>query len=147
MAKTCLISSVESDSHMWNLVYMQLFLEEKGFTVNNLGCCVPADIVIDTAEKSNPDLVLISSVNGHGFSQGKELMEKAAHKLTRKRPKMVIGGKLSVQTSDNAEIEQQLQSAGYDGVFTGDNATQTFSDWLAAQTFDSSFEEKQLVNG
>lgn len=147
MAKTCLISSVESDSHMWNLVYMQLFLEEKGFTVNNLGCCVPADIVIDTAQQSNPDLVLISSVNGHGFSQGKELMEKAANKFTRKRPKMVIGGKLSVQASDNAEIERQLQSAGYDGVFTGDNATQTFSDWLAAQTFDSSFEEKQLVNG
>jgi len=145
MAKSCLISSVESDSHMWNLVYMQLFLEEHGFEVQNLGCCVPAENVIQEMNQSKPDLVLISSVNGHGFRQGKELVEIAKQQIVSKS-KMVIGGKLSVEEADNEEIERQLFDAGFHGVFTGDNATERFSQWLSAQSFGKSFEEKQLVN-
>lgn len=42
-----LVSSVSSDSHTWNLVFLQLLLEEMGHEVTNIGSCVPDDLLIE----------------------------------------------------------------------------------------------------
>lgn len=122
----CLLSTVESDSHMWNLVYMQLFMEEQGMTVDNLGCCVPAQNVVSEMARQQPDMVVVSSVNGHGYFQGMELMQTIKNTGVQGNARVVIGGKLSILESENEVISEQLQQQGYDGVFVGANAIREF---------------------
>lgn len=42
-----ILSSTSSDSHMWNLIFIQLVLEEHGYHVTNLGACVPVEALVD----------------------------------------------------------------------------------------------------
>ncbi|MGW7413543.1 cobalamin-dependent protein, partial [Streptomyces sp. NPDC054863] len=55
-----LVSSVSSDSHTWNLVYLQLVLEELGHEVRNIGACVPDDLLLEECLAHRPALVVIS---------------------------------------------------------------------------------------
>src|SRR5262245_5123971 len=67
---TVIVSSVASDSHTWNLVYLQLLISELGFNVINLGACVPDELLISECLSRKPAMVVISSVNGHGYQDG-----------------------------------------------------------------------------
>ncbi|WP_278255873.1 hypothetical protein [Nocardioides convexus] len=53
------LSSVSSDSHTWNLVYLQLLLEENGCAVVNLGATTPDDLVADALREHRPDALVI----------------------------------------------------------------------------------------
>ena len=128
--KKCLLTTVESDSHMWNLVYMQLFLEEHGYDTYNLGCCVSENETITAIKSQNPSLIVVSSVNGHGYVQGKSLVQKIKNEFGHCCPTIVIGGKLSTQISDNSTIHDDLLSRGYDGVFVNNSAINQFKSFL-----------------
>ena len=69
-----ILTGTPSDSHMWNLIFMELFLQENGCHVLNLGPCVPSEQVYETLEKSSFDLVVVSSVNGHLFQDAMNLI-------------------------------------------------------------------------
>lgn len=137
----CLIATVESDSHMWNLVYLQIWLEEQGFEVRNLGCCTPRLEILDMLDSVVPDLVVISSVNGHGHHQGREIIES----IRQRDPDIacVIGGKLTVSEADNDEVRDSLLNAGYSGVFLGANAMGDFSSFL--QEFNMSYSPEEYI--
>ncbi len=124
----CLLATVESDSHMWNLVYLQLWLTEHDFNVRNLGSCTPMDLVLTTLEQHRTQLLVVSSVNGHGHSQGLELI-----RLVRQHhPDLpcVIGGKLTTSEDQTREVYRELLAAGYDQVFIGDDAINAFERYL-----------------
>jgi methylaspartate mutase sigma subunit len=124
------LSTVESDSHTWNLVYLQLLLEERGMDVVNLGACTPVAVIIESIKTVRPDVVIISSVNGCGFTQGRALITHAKECLGEDIPKFVIGGKLTTSADDRG-IENDLLAAGFDGVFVGDGAVERFCLWLS----------------
>ncbi|NWB99001.1 cobalamin B12-binding domain-containing protein [Pseudomonas gingeri] len=124
----CLLATVESDSHMWNLVYLQLWLTEHGFNVKNLGSCTPTELVLTSLEQHRTQLLVVSSVNGHGHSQGLELI-----RLVRQHhPDLpcVIGGKLTTSEDQTRAVSQELLAAGYNQVFIGDDAISTFEIYL-----------------
>lgn len=127
-----LLSTVESDSHTWNLTYLQLFLEERDIEVINLGPCVSHQETIDAIEARQPDAVVISSVNGHGLRQGKALVAHARASLGSLAPAFVIGGKLTTDASEHEEVRKQLLSAGYDEVFVGNDSIEDFRLWLGS---------------
>lgn len=129
----CILSTIESDSHMWNLVYMQLVLEECGYETLNLGCCVSEQETIQTVKKYAPDLVVISTLNGHGYVQGRSLVENYRKSLGNRGPTIVIGGNLSTQISTNAELGKDLVQAGYDAVFTGSGSIEAFHKFIDKQ--------------
>ncbi|MET1068474.1 MAG: cobalamin B12-binding domain-containing protein [Pseudomonas prosekii] len=124
----CLIATVESDSHMWNLVYLQLWLAEHGFSVKNLGSCTPVDAVLTALQQRRTQLLVVSSVNGHGYSQGLELIRQ----VRRLHPHLpcVIGGKLTTSEDETLAVRQPLIDAGYQQVFVGADAIQAFSAYL-----------------
>jgi methylaspartate mutase sigma subunit len=119
-ALSVLVTTVASDSHTWNLVYLELALTELGHTVRNLGPCVPADVVVRAALADRPDLVVVSTVNGHGYRDGLELIRRL-----RRRPELaslpvVIGGKLDIGGPARAtgrDGRARLRAAGFDAVF------------------------------
>lgn len=126
----CILSTIESDSHMWNLVYMELLLNEYGFDVHNLGCCVAEDETVKAVMEHCPDLVVISTLNGHGYVQGKSLIENYRQELGEKAPTIVIGGNLSTNIDSYAQLSEKLLQAGFDGVFTGPDAVESFDRFL-----------------
>ncbi|WP_369359717.1 cobalamin B12-binding domain-containing protein [Streptomyces sp. cg2] len=112
-----LVTGTSSDSHTWNLVFLQLMLEEMGHTVANLGPTPPDDLVVCEALALRPDLVVVSSVNGHGFNDGLRLIKAIRTEAELADTKVVIGGKLSIDGLRNVGFTRQLTAAGYDAVF------------------------------
>ena len=112
---TVLLSTVSSDAHTWNLVYLKLFLEEQGHRVSCLGACVPDDLLIDTALRQRPDAIVVSSVNGHGAIDGARMIRALrAHPELAEVP-VVIGGKLGV-AGDGTVQSRDLLDAGFTAV-------------------------------
>ncbi|MER7043393.1 cobalamin B12-binding domain-containing protein [Streptomyces jumonjinensis] len=120
------VSGVSSDAHTWNLVFLQLLLEEMGHQVTNLGSCVPDRLLIDECRRLRPDLLVISSVNGHGALDGGRMIA-----LLRELPELralpaVIGGKLGVAGAEAGSFGPALLAAGFDAVFEEADGTEAF---------------------
>ncbi|MFC4069034.1 cobalamin B12-binding domain-containing protein [Actinoplanes subglobosus] len=115
---TVVVSTMASDAHTWNLVFLQLLIEELGYRVRNLGPCVPDDVLVDEVRRSGADLVVLSSVNGHGFQDGMRVIPELRACPELSAVPMVIGGKLGV---DGAGGDSgALVDAGFDAVFSDD---------------------------
>lgn len=110
------LATTPSDCHTWNLVYLQLLLEEANASVVNLGPCTPHRVVIDALADVATDLVVISTLNGHGWAEGQQLMQQIRmHSLDH--PPVVIGGKLGCGIASDAHIPATLLAAGYRAVY------------------------------
>lgn len=131
-----IVTTVSSDSHTWNLVFLQLLLEEMGHEVINLGACVPDDILVGRCIEHGPDLIVVSSVNGHGYPDGKRVIEKIRETDELRHTPAVIGGKLGVSGELSRSMMANLLWAGFDAVFQPDsspNALRSFVDSLPAR--------------
>ncbi|MDX3224927.1 cobalamin B12-binding domain-containing protein [Streptomyces sp. ME19-01-6] len=115
-SQTVVVTTMASDSHTWNLVFLQLLIEELGFSVVNLGPCVPDDLLVARCAGIAPAFIAVSSVNGHGYQDGLRVIKKlrADHRLTA--TPVLIGGKLGVKGTDDARAHK-LRAAGFDEVF------------------------------
>jgi len=122
------LSTVESDAHIWNLVFLQKLIEEHGGQVWNLGACSPVEVVLRAVSDSRADLLVVSSVNGHGL-HGARILLRAMHRAGLKVP-CVIGGKLTTAESNNDAVRAELLELGCTEVCTGDNAIPRFRDLL-----------------
>jgi methylaspartate mutase sigma subunit len=115
-----LLSTTSSDSHTWNLVFLQLLLEERGHEVVNLGPCVPDDLLVETARSCRPDAIVISTVNGHGRIDGARVAGVVRRDPETAHLPMMIGGKLGIAGTSSDDEVSRLLEAGFDAVFTGD---------------------------
>ncbi len=125
------LSSLSSDSHTWNLVYLQLWLEELGHRVHNLGACVPDDLLLDECLRTRPDLVVISSVNGHGFIDGTRLIARVRAVPELAGTPMTIGGMLGIDGPDGQRRKALLLASGYTAVFDSGERMPAFRSFLA----------------
>jgi len=114
---TVVVSGLASDAHTWNLVFLQLLIEELGHRVANLGPCVPDALLVRECRRLDPAMVVISSVNGHGYQDGRRIAA-----LLRSCPELaatplVIGGKLGTSGLEDTDQARSLLAAGFDAVF------------------------------
>lgn len=140
--RTVLLSSVSSDSHTWNLVFLQLLLEEMGHRVVNLGACVPDELLIQECSAIRPDLVVISTVNGHGQVDGHRLIGKMRARPETRHTPVVIGGKLGI-TGAQEEVARRLVSAGFSAVFEDDADPAALGGYL--DSLDPTRTRRQVV--
>ncbi|MEU9014109.1 cobalamin B12-binding domain-containing protein [Streptomyces sp. NPDC048479] len=124
--RRALLSSVSSDSHTWNLVYLQLLLEELDHEVRNVGACVPDELLVQECRRHRPDLLVISSVNGHGFLDGRRLIARLRREPDLAELPVVIGGKLGTEGAAEGTYGPELLAAGFTAVFEGDAAIEEF---------------------
>ncbi|MGF0176750.1 cobalamin B12-binding domain-containing protein [Streptomyces sp. Marseille-Q5077] len=119
-----------SDSHTWNLMYLELLLQEWGHDVTNLGPCVPHELLLRRCQELSPDLIVISSVNGLGFSEGREVgrLIRDCDQLTGTR--VVIGGKLGTGVENQAAESERLRGAGFDLVVNDSDGMAPFRDFV-----------------
>lgn len=115
-----LLSTTSSDAHTWNLMFLQLLLEESGHEVVNLGPCVPDALLVEAARTHRPSAIVISTVNGHGRIDGARLARAVRDEPELMQLPMVIGGKLGIAGASSGDEVSRLLEAGFDAVFTGD---------------------------
>lgn len=125
-----ILSSISSDSHIWNLIYLQLVLESLNFDVINMGPSVNvADLTI-ACHRHQPSYLVVSSVNGHGYLKGIEIIRTVKTMNLLKNMKVVIGGKLGVNGIITQTQINHLYDEGYDEVFVKDSAIEDFKNYM-----------------
>ncbi len=124
------VSTVSSDSHTWNLVFLQLLLEEMGHEVINLGVCAPDELVVAECRRARPDMLVLSTVNGHGNIDGARLIRRLRGQRELAQLPVVIGGKLGVRGAENAAHAEGLLESGFDAVFEAGTGTQGFEHFV-----------------
>ncbi|WP_424533410.1 cobalamin B12-binding domain-containing protein [Sphaerisporangium viridialbum] len=125
------LSSTPSDSHTWNLLFVQLLMEEIGWSVANLGACVPVAMLLDESLRRVPDLIVISTVNGHGAQEARQVIAALRAEPSLSRVPVALGGKLCVSEDRERAVVDELAAAGYDAVLVGDTAVPAFRSLLA----------------
>jgi methylmalonyl-CoA mutase cobalamin-binding subunit len=118
-APRALVSGMPSDAHTWNLVYLQLLLEELGCDVSNLGACVPTELLLEHCGAWRPDLIVLGTLNGHGYNDGLECISALQGDPDAAGIHTVIGGKLGISGRD-PELDAVLIRAGFTAVFGDD---------------------------
>ncbi|MER6678563.1 cobalamin-dependent protein [Streptomyces sp. NPDC000983] len=111
------VTGTSSDAHTWNLIYLELLLTEWGHRVTNLGACVPEELVVTEVLTHRPDLVVVSSVNGHGAADGLRLIERFGAEPSLAALPVVIGGKLGTAEETTRAWLPRLRTAGFAEVF------------------------------
>jgi methylaspartate mutase epsilon subunit len=110
--RLAVLTGVSSDAHTWNLVYLHLLLEELGWEVVGLGATTPDEAVVQACLKHRPDLLVVSSVNGHGHIDGARMMTALRERSELAGMPAVIGGKLGVAGEVGADRVVALLTAG-----------------------------------
>ncbi len=128
--RTAVLATIPSDSHTWNLVFLQLVLEECGYTVRNLGACTSVSTTLRACAEAEVDLLVVSSVNGHGRREGAALVSALRADPELATLPAVIGG-LPTTFGDDARAAAELLGTGYDRVFLGDSAESDLRSYLA----------------
>ena len=125
------VSGLPTDAHTWNLVYLQLLLEETGYDVVNLGACVPADELVACCRRSRARLVVLGTVNGHGFRDGAGVIAALRAAPGLAGVPVVIGGLLDT-TGGDPRIVDALRAAWFDAVFPQQEGVARFVAYAAA---------------
>lgn len=112
-----IVCTIPSDSHSWNLVFMSLFLQDHGYEVINLGACTQITSIFQEIYRSRPDLILVSTVNGHGYIEGVDIARELKNNNVTKNINLIIGGKVGVSGNENIKHLKALLDSGFDGVF------------------------------
>ena len=128
---TAILAGTPSDSHTWNLLFVQLLLEENGWSVTNLGACVPVAMLLDESLRQPPDMIVISTVNGHGAQDARQIIEAVRAQPSLSRVPVFLGGKICVSEERERAAVGELSAAGYDAVLVGDDAVPVFRSVLA----------------
>lgn len=129
-APLALVATTPDDSHIWNLVGVQLKLEERGFIVENLGACTPTELLAQTVRDRRPMLVVISTINGHGALSMGAVMRTLESYQARRLATIVVGGLLTTDPALATAAEADLLALGCAGVFTGNDAWDRFDSFV-----------------
>ncbi|MGA8907223.1 MAG: cobalamin-dependent protein [Acidobacteriaceae bacterium] len=129
-SRLAVVATTPDDSHLWNLVGVQLKLEERGFEVRNLGACTPTELLAETVRGLRPDLLAISTINGHGAISMAGVMQALEQYQVKRVAPIVVGGLLTTDPATLGHAEAELLQLGCAGVFTGDRAWERFDQFL-----------------
>lgn len=127
-----IVTGTSSDAHTWNLVFLQLLLEELGHEVINLGPCTPDTLVVDSCAALRADLLVVSSVNGHGLIDARSLIAALRSGPDTAQLPVVIGGKLGISLTGREESVRALIGAGFDAVFDEAMSITSFQSFVAS---------------
>jgi methylaspartate mutase sigma subunit len=115
--QVAMVSGLSSDAHTWNLVFLELLLDELGYDVVNLGACVPDTLLVRECLDRTPDVLVLSGVNGHGYLDGARVARRLRDQPKLARLPIAIGGKLGVSGALDPGQRAALLAAGCDAVF------------------------------
>lgn len=124
------VATTPNDSHSWNLVYLELLLADQYVGVHGLGPCTPVTRILETLRDFEVDLLVLSSVNGHGISAIADTVLQVRASAHGRDVPIAVGGKLDTSGGPSRDAIKLLTTNGVDRVFTGESAVAQFLVWM-----------------
>ncbi|MDV8022647.1 cobalamin B12-binding domain-containing protein [Rhodococcus sp. IEGM 1330] len=122
VSRRVLIVTTPSDVHSWNLVFLSLVVRDAGMSCRIVGPASQLDEIVVGAEEFAPDVVLVSTINGHGEFEAADVLN-ALREVCDPHVPVLIGGILGVSHELRSSRRSALLSMGYTEVFEGADLT------------------------
>jgi len=122
--KTVVTGVIGADVHAVGNKIIAYALEQAGFEIVNLGVMVSQEEYIDAALETNADVILVSSLYGHGEIDCQGLREKCDEAGLKNIP-LFAGGNLVVGKQDFAEVEKRFIDMGFTKAYPPGTAIET----------------------
>lgn len=114
--KTLVLGVIGADCHAVGNKILDYALTEAGFNVINIGVLSPQEDFINAAVETNADVILVSSLYGHGEIDCRGLREKC-DEAGLEGILLYVGGNIVVGKQDWNEVHQRFKSMGFDRVY------------------------------
>ena len=114
--KTLVMGVIGADVHAVGNKILDVAFREAGYKVVNLGIMVSQDEFIKAAIETNADIILVSSLYGHGELDCRGMREKCIEAGIGDIP-MYVGGNLVVGKQDFKETERKFKEMGFNRVY------------------------------
>lgn len=115
---------IGTDVHAVGNKILDYAFNKAGFKVINLGVMVSQKEFIDAAVESNANLLIVSSLYGHGEIDCPGLREKC-DEAGLKDIKLYAGGNLVVGKTDFEEVQSRFSKMGFDRVYPPGTSVET----------------------
>lgn len=114
--KTLVIGVIGADVHAVGIQILNYAFTEAGFHVINLGVMVSQEEYIEAAIESAADVIVVSSLYGHGELDCRGLREKC-DEAGLSDILLYVGGNIVVGKQPFEEVEKRFHAMGFNRVF------------------------------
>lgn len=115
---------IGADVHAVGNKILDYAFTQAGFKVINLGVMVSQKEYVEAAVEANADIIVVSSLYGHGEIDCPGLRDKC-NEAGLKNIKLFVGGNLVVGKRDFAETEKRFMEMGFDRVYAQGTSVET----------------------
>jgi methylaspartate mutase sigma subunit len=122
--KTIVLGVIGSDCHAVGNKILDHVLTEAGYNVINIGVLSPQEDFINAAIETNADLILVSSLYGHGEIDCRGLREKC-DEAGLQGIKLYVGGNIVVGKQNWEDVYNRFIAMGFDRVYPPGTSTET----------------------
>ncbi|HWJ02227.1 MAG TPA: methylaspartate mutase subunit S [Verrucomicrobiae bacterium] len=113
---TLVLGVIGADVHAIGNKILDFALTQAGFKVINIGVLASQEEFINAAIETNAQVILVSSLYGHGEIDCRGLREKCQEKGIGDTL-LYVGGNLVVGKQDFGEVKQRFLDMGFDRVY------------------------------
>lgn len=114
--KTIVIGVIGSDCHAVGNKIIDYALTEAGYNVVNVGVLSPQEDFINAAVETKADMILVSSLYGHGEIDCRGMREKC-DEAGLKGIKLYVGGNIVVGKQNWNDVYGRFKSMGFDRIY------------------------------
>jgi len=114
--KTVVLGVIESDCKAVENKILDHALTEAGFEVVNIGVMSPQEDFINAAVETNADVILVSSLYGHGEIDCRGMREKC-EEAGLKDILLYVGGNIVVGKQEWKDVRRRFDAMGFDRVY------------------------------
>ena len=115
-AKTLILGVIGADVHAVGNKILNYTFTQAGFNVINLGVMVSQKEFVEAAVESDADVIVVSSMYGHGEIDCKGLREKC-EEAGLNDILLYVGGNLVVGKQEFTQVEKTFLEMGYNRVY------------------------------
>lgn len=122
--KTLVLGVIGADCHAVGNKILDYALTEAGFNVINIGVLSPQEDFINAAVETNADVIIVSSLYGHGEIDCRGLREKC-DEAGLKDVLLYVGGNIVVGKQNWEEVYSRFQAMGFDRIYPPGTSLET----------------------
>ena len=114
--KTIVIGVIGADVHAVGNKIIEYVLKNEGYNVVNIGVLSSQEEFINAAIETNADMILVSSLYGHGEMDCQGMRAKCVEAGIGDIP-MFVGGNIVVGKQDFKDVEKRFLAMGFDKAY------------------------------
>ena len=122
--KTIVLGVIGSDCHAVGNKILDHALTQAGYNVINIGVLSPQEDFINAAIETNADVILVSSLYGHGEMDCRGMRDKCDESGLQ-GIKLYVGGNIVVGKQNWEDVYKRFMAMGFDRVYPPGTSTDT----------------------